>query len=151
MKQSQRRPRSFEEVLPRGGTTERLVEVSRGAAFGDLDNDGGIDVIVVNSDAAVHVLRNIVGSRNHWIKFRVINHRGGHALGAAVKIRVGDADRWQHVQRAYSYASSNDPRVHFGLGNATSVEEVLVRWPGGQTQTFGPFNCDAIHELRRDE
>jgi hypothetical protein len=80
--------------------------------------------------------------------FKVLNPAGGYALGAQVKVVMGDAVLWRQVQRAYSYCSSNDPRVHFGLSDALTVDKVEVRWPDGHTQTFGPFDADTIYELR---
>jgi len=140
--------RRYKEILPRGGTTESLVEMSRGAAFGDLNNDGAVDVVVVNNGAPVHILRNVVGVKRHWVMFKVLNPAGGYALGAQVKVVMGDAVLWRQVQRAYSYCSSNDPRVHFGLSDALTVDKVEVRWPDGHTQSFGPFDADTIYELR---
>ncbi|MCH7873489.1 MAG: CRTAC1 family protein, partial [Planctomycetes bacterium] len=138
----------FEEVLPRGGTKTLLVETSRAAAFGDLDNDGDIDIVVSNIDGRVHVLRNIAGSRGNWIMFRVINARGMNAIGASVRVTANGTKQWRTVQRAYSYCASNDPRVHFGLGSATTVQEILVRWPGGRDEVFNPLSPGKIHTLR---
>ena len=121
-----------------------LIEISRAAAFGDLDNDGDIDIVVSNIDGPAHILRNIAGTRGHWIMFRVIHRRGVNAIGARVRITTRGRIQWRTVQRAYSYCSSNDPRVHFGLGAADSVDEVLVRWPAGDVETFGAFQADRI-------
>lgn len=139
----------FVEVSPRGGTAQELAETSRGIALGDLDNDGDMDIIVVNRGAKVHLLRNIASTRGNWIMFRVLNRRGGYALNASVRIRAGGDVQWRQVQRAYGYCSSNDPRVHFGLGSAERVDEVTVRWPDGREEEFGPFEAGRIHELRK--
>jgi len=137
----------FEEILPRGGTKPVQVRTSRGAAFGDLDNDGGIDIVVVNKDAAPFVLRNVVASRGHWVMFRVLNRHGSDAIGAELRIESGGKTRIRYANPAYSYCATNDPRVHCGLAAATRVDRVTVRWPTGQRESFGPFNADSIYEL----
>jgi len=141
--------RKFKEVTPRGGTAELLVHTSRGAAFGDYDDDGDVDVFVVNKDARPYVLENLVGGKNHWIAFHVLHSNGVIALGARVKITVAGVQRIRDVRVAYSYCASNDPRVHFGLGQASKVDDVTVYWPDGAVQTFGSHAADQIVELRR--
>ncbi|MHC1763248.1 MAG: CRTAC1 family protein [Verrucomicrobiia bacterium] len=141
----------FEEVLPQGGTDPLLVAAGRGAAFGDLDNDGGIDIVVANRDGPTHVLRNLLGRRHHWIKFRVLNRAGTDALGALATLEVGDQGFWQQVQPNQSYCSSNDPRLHYGLGTATSADRIRVRWPGGEQEEFGPFPADTIQVLKQGQ
>ncbi len=141
----------FEEFLPRGGTLPELVENSRGTAFGDLDDDGDIDIVIVDEDAPVHVLENVVGARSGWIQFRVLDGNGSDALGATVRIRAGDRAQVRGIQPAYSYQASNDPRAHFGLGAAERADEVVVRWTDGSEESFGPLAARAIHVLRRGE
>ena len=139
----------FEEVLPRGGTAALLVGTSRAAAFGDVDNDGGVDVLVVNRDAPACLLRNVVGERGNWIAFRVLDDRGGDALGAVVTFGVGSARKTREVRTAYSYLAANDPRIHVGLGSEERVHDVAVRWPGGQSESFGTFPGGRVVTLRR--
>ncbi len=129
----------FEEVLPRGGTSELLVATSRAAAFGDVDDDGGVDVLVVNRDAPAHLLLNVVAARGEWIAFRVLNEHGSAALGAVVTFGVGDAGKTREIRTAYSYLAANDPRVHAGLGAAAGAADVVVRWPAGSRERFGSF------------
>ncbi|HEV2986748.1 MAG TPA: CRTAC1 family protein [Vicinamibacterales bacterium] len=139
----------FEEVMPRGGTRPLLVGTSRGAAFGDFDNDGGIDIVVVNRDAAPYVLHNIVADRGHWAMFRVLDEHGRDALGAELTMTVGARAVRVDVRAAYSYLSSNDPRVHVGLGKETIVRALSVRWPDGRREDFGDQPADKIVTLRR--
>ncbi len=139
----------FAEVLPRGGTAELLVHTSRGAAFGDLDGDRDVDVVVVNRDARPYFLRNVALKRGHSAMFDVRNRHGAPALGAIVRLKAGNKEQWRRVDPAYSYCSSNDPRVHFGLGSATRVEEVLVRWPEGGEDVYRDLAVDELHVLAR--
>lgn len=139
----------FEEVSPRGGTSQALIAASRGAAFGDLDNDGGIDVVVGNRDATPHVLRNVAPARGHWLLLRVIERQGRDAIGATLSIAAGARTIRRDVRTGYSYLAANDPRVHVGLGEIAKVESVTVRWVDGTRERFGPFEADRIVELRR--
>ena len=102
----------FTEVSPRGGTSPQLIASSRAAAFGDIDNDGGVDIVVVNRDHAPFVLRNVAPTRGHWVTLRVIEPNGRDSLGAEVTATVGARRMTRIVRAAYSYLASNDPRVH---------------------------------------
>jgi len=139
----------FTEVSPRGGTAEPLIATSRAAAFGDIDNDGGVDILVVNRDGPVHLLRNITPERGHWMMFRVLDERGRDALGAKVSMRVGERTIARDVRSAYSYCAANDPRIHVGIGEATAVTEITVNWPDGAIEAFGSFAHDQIVTLKR--
>jgi len=139
----------FEEVAPRGGTSPLLVASSRAAAFGDIDNDGGLDIVVVNRDARAYVLRNVVPNRGRWAMLKVVDEHGRDALGAEVTMTVGGKTIRRDVRAAYSYLASNDPRIHIGLGQEASVRDVTVRWPTGQRERFGEFEAGKIAVLRR--
>lgn len=140
----------FEEV-PNGGTAEPLIATSRAAAFGDLDRDGGVDVVVVNRDHDAYLLRNVVPDRGSWIAFRVLDRGDRSVDGTMVTLRVGDRRLRRDVRTAYSYLASNSPYVHVGLGDATRVDDVAVRWIDGVTQQFGSFDANELVTLRREE
>jgi enediyne biosynthesis protein E4 len=139
----------FEEVTPRGGAAQLLVASSRAAAFGDVDNDGGLDVVVVNRDARAYLLRNVVAARGHWVMLRALDDHGRDALGAEVTMTVASRTIRRDVRAAYSYLASNDPRVHVGLGNETIARDVTVRWPTGQRERFGEVPADKIAVVRQ--
>ncbi len=142
---------SYDESMPIGGTKKSLIATSRGAAFGDLNNDGKIDIVVVNKDAAPYVLKNISSTNGRWIMFRVLNRDGRDAIGAMVRVSLGSASQWRQVQPGYSYCSSNDPRIHFGLGEAERVDGVMIRWPNGQEESFGTFEAGKIYKLQQSK
>ena len=139
----------FHEVLPRGGTGKPLVATSRAAAFGDVDNDGGIDILVVNRDMAPYLLRNTVQKRGHWAMFRAVGKHGGDAIGATVTMTIDGHRVTRDVRTAYSYCAANDPRIHVGLGPHLEVTDVVVRWVDGVREAFGSFPADGIHTLSR--
>ncbi|MDE0039613.1 MAG: CRTAC1 family protein, partial [Gammaproteobacteria bacterium] len=138
----------FEVVSPEGGTSEILAHTSRGVAMGDVDNDGGIDLVVVNKDAPAYLLMNRLGESGNWMRFRVVNRHGSDAIGATVWATVGEERRRRDVQTATSYLASHDPKVHFGVGQARSVADVEVQWPTGETEGFGDFDAGEPVELR---
>jgi enediyne biosynthesis protein E4 len=129
------------------GTGLAVVVPARGAAFGDLFNDGKIDAVLNNLDSTPTLLRNVNPDQHHWIEFRLIGGPGKprDAVGAAIFVTTGKITQRGDVLSGGSFASSNDPRVHFGLGDATSVDSVKVRWPGGgPTETVVVPGVDRI-------
>jgi hypothetical protein len=141
----------FEEVRPPGGTRPTLNENSRAALFGDYDADGDVDVLVTNNGGRARLLENRVASRGNWIRFNVLASDGREATGAAVRIETAGKVQWRLVGRTFSYLASNDPVIHFGLGEATSADRVLVRWPNGTEQPFGSFAAGKTHTLSQSE
>jgi hypothetical protein len=141
----------FEEVLPAGGTRPLLLATSRGAAFGDLDNDGAEDIVVINKDGPVHFLRNRVGSRGNWLGLDVRDRGDRVARNARVRVEAGGRVQWRQVQPNEGYASSNDPRLIFGMAKATFAERVWVRWADGFEETFGPLAHGQYHVLKPSE
>ena len=127
---------------------QALVHTSRGVAVGDVDEDGGLDMLVVNRDGHAYLLMNRA-PRGNWVRFRVLAASGRNAHGATVSATVGDVRMHRDVQPAASYFASNDPRVHFGLGEASAATDVVVRFPGGAEQAFGDFAGGETWELRQ--
>jgi hypothetical protein len=141
----------LEHILPQGGTATPLNETSRAAAFGDVDGDGGVDVLVVNRDGPAHLFRNIVPDRGNWVALRVLDRHGRDAYGATVRVQLDDRVRTSDVRAAYSYCASNDPAIHIGLGSATQTGDVEVRWIDGTVERFGPATAGQTMPLRRGQ
>ena len=121
------------------GVKDKKTHTSRAAVFGDIDNDGGIDILVVNRDAPAYLLMNIHPDKENAVTLRVLEEHGRNALGAVVTATVNGIPVNHPVQSAWSYMAGNDPRVHFGLGEAEKIENVQVRWVDGTTTDFGSF------------
>ena len=122
---------------------------ARGAAFGDYDNDGDIDVLVINMNDLPSLYRNDGGNRNHWIGFRLEGVRSNRdAIGARVEIDAGGRTQASEVRSGGSYLSHNDLRVHFGLGDVDQVEAVRVRWPNGNLEEFAGMEPDRYVRIR---
>lgn len=133
------------------GTGLAVVVPARGAAYGDLFNDGKIDVVLNNLDTSPTLLRNVNADSHHWVEFRLVGVAGTprDATGATVWVRTGKIKQRGDVHSGGSFASSNDPRVHFGLGDATRIDSVEIRWPGGALETVSLPAVDRIFTVEQ--
>ncbi len=125
---------TFEDVSRQSGQFFREKYVGRGVTHGDYDNDGDVDLLVVNLNDAPNLLRNDGGNRNHWLGVEaLLEFPTGtrHALGARVTVTTGDLRQIEDVQPVKGYLGQADPRLHFGLGKAEVVDELEIRWPDG--------------------
>jgi hypothetical protein len=138
----------FLDVVDAAGTAFRDRASGRGLAIADFWNDGRQSAVVANMNAPVALLVNQMKYSNHWVAFKTVgttSNRDG--LGAKISVTIGKRVLVNEVRSGSSYDSSNDLRVHFGLGEATKIDSVEVRWPNGQSETF-PAKVDAFNELK---
>ena len=130
-----------------------MAEGSRGAAFGDIDNDGDTDVLIHNNNGPARLLINNVGQHNTWLGLRLVRDPGGRdAYGAKVIVTLPDKRNFiRRVRAAASYCSSNDPRVLFGLGSATQIQSVKVHWPDGSREQWdgSAYPLEAYYTLEK--
>lgn len=122
---------------------------ARGSAFGDIDNDGDLDILITAMDTPPLLLRNDGGNANHWLQLRLLDAAHGRdALNALVHVTAGGRTQSGELRSGASYASQNAMRVHFGLGAAAVVERVEIRWPGGRKTTLENVRADQVLTVR---
>jgi hypothetical protein len=140
----------FKDVSAEAGPGIQTSAVGRGCAFGDLDNDGDIDIVINNLDAGPSVLRNNGGNRNNWLMIKCTGTRSNRsAIGARVRVVASGHSQIAEVMSGSSYYSQNDLRLHFGMGRATKADVVEVVWPSGQKESFN--GLPANHLIRIQE
>jgi hypothetical protein len=134
----------FEELIEEAGPGIADPHASRGCAFGDFDNDGDVDVLVWNMNEPPSLLRNDVSGGNHWLKVQLVGvHSNRSAIGARVVVRYGERQQTQELSAQSSFYSSNDRRLHFGLGNE-AVASLSIRWPNGQVESISKVASDQL-------
>ncbi len=136
----------FAPVPPATGSGLAAVTAARGAAFGDLDNDGRIDVVINNLESPPTLLRNVTHHDHHWLMLRLVGGPGSprDAIGASVYLTAGGMRQRADVISGGSYSSSSDLRLHFGLGPAKQVERLEIRWPSGKREVVPVEGVDRI-------
>jgi hypothetical protein len=140
---------SFAEVAAKWGKALMVPEVSRGAAFGDYDNDGDVDVFVTNNGSRATLLRNDGGNRNHWITIKAVGTKSNrNGIGARINLSAGGVRQMKEVKNSGSYCSAGDLRVHFGLGKAAKVDSLEIRWPSGIVQKLANIKANQFLTVR---
>jgi len=135
---------AFEELIDEAGPGIAAPHCSRGCAFGDFDNDGDVDILIVNLNEPPSLLRNDLRGTHHWLKIKLIGTKSNRsAIGARVIVHYGGKKQAQAVLSQSSFYSSNDPRLHFGLGAEKTVD-IEVHWPSGLAEKFKAVTVDQL-------
>ena len=143
---------TFRNISQLVGPAIQIPQASRGAAFGDLFNDGRVDIVVENVDGKPMILRNEDGSHNHWVSFELGGTKSNRlALNARVKAVAGDLVQVDEVRSGGSYLSQNDLRIHFGLGSHDRLDRVEILWPSGKTETLTNLSADRFYAVKEGE
>jgi hypothetical protein len=141
----------FEDVSARAGPGLRELHSSRGAAFGDIDNDGSIEVLVNNQNEPPSLLKQFAAGSNHWIILRLAGTRSNRsAIGARVRLWAGGGAQIDEVRSGGSYLSQNDLRLHFGLGSSSAVDRIEIAWPSGAVQKLEHVKADRVVSIIED-
>jgi len=140
--------RTFEEIANAAGLNDGPLQSRRGTAFGDINNDGNLDVVVFNAAGPPSLFINETHNANHRVLFHLIGTQSNHAaIGARVTVYTSKMTQIDEVRGGGSYLSTNDTRLHFGLGSDPVMNKVKVQWPSGMTQEFQDVAADAIYEI----
>jgi hypothetical protein len=139
---------TFEEVSHAAGLADVPLQSRRGAAFGDIANNGNVDIVVLNVGEPPSLLLNTNKSPNHRVLFHLVGTKSNRAaIGARVTIHAGGMTQFDEVRGGGSYLSQNDLRLHFGLGSAAKIDSVEVRWPTGKTEIYKEVAGDKIYTM----
>jgi hypothetical protein len=140
--------RRFEEIANKAGLNNGPLQSRRGTAFGDINNDGNLDIVVFNAAGPPSLFMNETHNANHRVLFRMVGTKSNR-MGIGVRITISTAamEQVDEIRGGGGYNSSNDTRLHFGLGQATTINRIEVRWPSGLKQQFQNIAADAIYEI----
>ena len=138
----------FEDITEQIAGPLLDLRAGRGAAFGDIDNDGDIDVVVNNVNESMDLYRLEAPNKNHWVTLQLAGtHCNRAAVGARVRVVTGETSQTDEVRSGGSYFSQNDLRVHFGLGSADKIDLLEIRWPDGKLETHRDLSVDRIVKI----
>jgi hypothetical protein len=139
---------TFADISDRCGDGLEPVESSRGLGIDDLDNDGDLDIVVLNSRAQSHVLRNDTDNDRHWIEIRLIGTRSNRSgVGAQVRVTADGVTQLAEVHCGRGYQSHHGQRLHFGLGSCSQIDRIEVRWVGGGTDLIENVSADQLFTI----
>jgi len=124
----------FKEVTPKGGVSKPLIHTSRGVAYGDVNNDGGVDIVVINRDDQAYLLMNLNVGKGNFVKLQLLNRNGAPAQNATVRFTLGGKTQRREVRTSGGYVSAHDPTLHIGVGDAKSITDLVITWPDGTKQ-----------------
>jgi len=140
---------TFTDISDKAGPGITTPTSARGLAVGDLWNDGQLSVVINNIYSKPSLLVNTVRSANHWVAFKTVGTRSNRdGIGTKITVKIGKRTLVDEVRSGSSYISQNDLRVHFGLGAASKLDAVQVRWPSGLVEHFDNLAVDALHTLK---
>ncbi len=144
--------RTFEEIAGASGLNDGPLKSRRGTAFGDVNNDGNLDVVVFNAAGPPTLFLNETANSNHRVLLRLVGTKSNRsAIGARVAVTTAAMTQIDEVRAGGSYNSCNDSRLHFGLGGEAKISKMVVRWPSGATQEFRDVAADAIYEIKEGQ
>jgi hypothetical protein len=140
--------RTFDEIAGEAGLNQGALQSRRGTAFGDLNNDGNVDFVVYNVGAPPSVFVNESNSSNHRIELRLVGTKSNRAaIGAQVLLTTPRMTQRDEVRGGGGYLSSNDQRLHFGLGSDASIQKIEIRWPSGVKEEFHDVSADSLYTI----
>jgi enediyne biosynthesis protein E4 len=143
-----RRDGTFDEVSAEAGLAAMPLQSRRGAAFGDVNNDGCVDVVILNVGEPPSLLLNHCQNGNHRVLFKLVGTKSNRlAIGARVSVQSGKLFQFSEVRSGGSYISQNDMRLHFGLGADATMSQVTILWPNGRTETLRDLPADTIYTI----
>ncbi|MCJ7754199.1 MAG: CRTAC1 family protein [Thermoanaerobaculales bacterium] len=142
----------FADVSSSSGAALETKGMGRGSAVGDIDNDGDLDLLVLNLNGPARLLRNDGGNRGNWLMVRTIGTESNRdGIGARVRLTVGSVTQIRDIRSSSGYLSQSDPRAHFGLGTSDKVDRVEVRWPSGRVSTIENVKVNQIITVTEPE
>jgi hypothetical protein len=140
------------DVTAESGALKDLVESSRGAVFGDLNNDGKIDIVMLNARTRPALLINETATSNHWVLLKLVGTRSNRsAIGAVARLTAGGRTQVDEVRSGRGYQSAEDLRLHFGLATQTNIDRLEIRWPCGATNVWTNLQADRVLRLTEDK
>jgi len=142
----------FVDVSATAGPDFQVPAVHRGAAFGDLFNDGKIDLVDSVQNGLAEIFRNVTENGNHWLEIRTVGRKSNRdGIGTKIRLESAGGTQFNHVTTSVGYASSSDPRVHFGLGKDAVVKRLILDWPSGIHQELTNIPADQILKVAEPE